>query len=237
MPEGRIVLITGTDTGVGKTHVACGLARALRAAGRSVAVRKPAETGCSPQGGVAAAASEPAAGSSAELVPADALALREAAGSQEPLAAICPVRLAEPLAPAVAARRAGIEIDVAALVRSCRERAGEVDVLLVEGAGGLLVPLHGRYGYADLARDLGARLLIVVGARLGAINHALLTVEAARTRGIDVLGLVVDHLAPRGDLATETLAATLRELADVPVVGEVRFGAEAPAGLVARCLE
>ena len=222
-PRGRIVLVTGTDTGVGKTWIACGLVRALRAGGHTVAVRKPAETGCAPAPsaaarGIAAGDRRPGA---AVLYPADAAALREAADSDEPLEKICAVRLAEPLAPSVAARRAGIEIDVAGLVRSYRERAREVDVLVVEGAGGLLVPLHGRTSYADLAGDLGAGLIVVVGARLGAINHALLTLEAARVRGLRVLGVVVNHFGPDRDLATETLGETLRSIAGVPILAEV----------------
>lgn len=213
----RIWLVTGTDTGVGKTTVACGLARALRSRGVTVAVRKPAETGCETRGG--------------ELFPVDAAALRAAAGSEEALETLCPYRFAEPLAPAVAARRAGRAIDVEAVVGEVLERAGSVDVMLVEGAGGLLVPLRDRYSYAELARDLGARLLLVVGARLGAINHALLTLEVARSRGLEVGGVVVNHFTTVTDLATETLAASLRELTDVPLLAEIRFGADAAASL------
>src|SRR5262252_4630139 len=118
MPRGKILFVTGTDTGVGKTYVACGLLRALRGAGRTVAARKPAETGCAP-------------GAGEVLFPADAAALREAAGGAEPLAAICSVRLAEPLAPAVAAARAGVPIDFERLRAECVARAAEVDVLVV----------------------------------------------------------------------------------------------------------
>jgi dethiobiotin synthetase len=218
MPRGKILFVTGTDTGVGKTYVACGLLRALRAAGRAVAARKPAETGCAP-------------GAGEVLFPADAAALREAAGAAEPLAAVCNVRLAEPLAPAVAAARAGVAIDFERLCADCLARAAEVDVLVVEGAGGLLVPLAGPRSFADLARDIGAELLLVVGARLGAINHALLTVEVARNRGLDVRALVVNQIQPTPDLATETLKATLCDLAGVPTVVEVGHREDAAAAL------
>jgi len=218
MPRGNIVFVTGTDTGVGKTYVACGLLRALRTAGRSVAARKPAETGC-------------AAGQGEMLFPADAAALRDAAGADEPLSAVCGIRLAEPLAPAVAAARAGIAIDVERLRDECLRRAAEVDVLVVEGAGGLLVPLSGHRSFADFAQQLRAELLLVVGARLGAINHALLTLEVARGRALPVRALVVNHFQPGSDSATQTLATTLRELAGVPHVIEVEGGGDAAAAL------
>jgi dethiobiotin synthetase len=212
------VLITGTDTGVGKTWIGCGLVRALRAAGRAVAVRKPLETGCLWQNG--------------ELFPADAAELRRAAGDEEPLEQICTLRLEEPLAPAVAAERAGRVIEPSEIVGEIRAAARRVDVVVVEGAGGLLVPLSGRYGYADLARDLGARLVVVVGARLGAINATLLTLEVAAARGLAVAGLVVNHVSPTADLATETLAASLRSLTDVPILAEVLHGEDPATRLV-----
>lgn len=218
--SGRIVLVTGTDTGVGKTHVACGVLRAARAAGLRVAARKPAETGCD-------------ADADGDLVALDARALHAAAGADEPLHLVCPVRLPDPLAPAVAARRAGLAIDVGEMVAACRRRAAQVDLLLVEGAGGLLVPIVDRFTYADLARDLGARLLVVVGARLGAINHTLLTLEVAARRGLAVAGYVVNHVCAGRDLATDTLAASLRELTDVPCLAEVAHASDAAASLSA----
>ncbi len=215
-----IVLVTGTDTGVGKTYVACGLARAAVAAGLRVAVRKPAETGCSSD-------------ASGRLVPQDALALRDAAGAEEPLETICALALAEPLAPAVAAQRAGKTLDVAALVAGYRRRAAEVDLLLVEGAGGLLVPLAGRTTYLELVHALGATLVVVVGARLGAINHTLLTFAAAAARGVPVAGYVVNHVTSCDDLATQTLAATLREQSALPLLAELGHGEDPSAACAA----
>ncbi|MBM4265606.1 MAG: dethiobiotin synthase [Deltaproteobacteria bacterium] len=215
-----IVLVTGTDTGVGKTWVACGLARALVRSGLRIGVRKPAESGCPVVEG------EPFA--------ADAHALREAAGSVEPIEDVCAVRLLEPLAPGIAARRAGVRIDAAGLARDYRLRAAELDGLLVEGAGGLLVPLADGVSYADFAAALGARLLVVTGARLGAINHTLLTLEVARARGLDVAGVVVNHVLPESDLAIETLAESLRELIEVPVLASVPHGEDAASHLPLR---
>jgi len=218
--SGGILLVTGTDTGVGKTWVSCGVLRAARAAGLRVAARKPAETGCDPD-------------PSGALVGIDAVALQAAAGGDEAVDAVCPIRLPDPLAPAFAARRGGVTIDVPEIVAGCRRRAAEVELLLVEGAGGLLVPIAGRTTYADLARDLGARLLLVVGARLGAINHALLSLEVAAARGVAVAGLVVNHFSKTRDLATDTLATSLRELTDVPLLAEIPHGVD-PASLLTR---
>lgn len=204
-----IVLVTGTDTGVGKTHVSCALLRALRRRGRSVAARKPAESGCAEVAG--------------ELVPADAVALREAAGADEPLATVCGLRLAEALAPGIAAERSGASLDMEALVRAYRARAAAVDLLLVEGAGGLLVPLAGKVDCAELAARLGARLIVVVGVRLGAINHALLTLQAARQRGLAIEGVVLNHLSQDTDSAKKTLRESLARLDPAPILAEIPF--------------
>ena len=204
------ILVTGTDTGVGKTWVSCGLARALTRADRIIAVRKPAESGCELVDG--------------KPFPEDASALRAASGSVEPVEDICAVRLEEALAPGIAAERAGVTIDVEAIVEDYRRRAADLDTLLVEGAGGLLVPLATGVDYADFAGRLGARLLLVTASKLGAINHTLLTLEAARSRGLEVMGIVVNHVTEEEDLATQTLVESLSDLATVPVLGEVGHG-------------
>jgi len=215
-----ITLVTGTDTGVGKTWVACGLARALTDDGWIVAVRKPVESGCELVDG--------------EPFPEDAAALRAASGSLEPVEDICAVRLVEALAPGIAAERAGVRIDVDRLVREYRVRAEDLDCLVVEGAGGLLVPLASGISYADFASRLDARLLVVVAARLGAINHTLLTLEAALARGLEVIGIVVNHASPGEDLATRTLVESLRDLTDVPILAEVPHGADPALHLPSR---
>jgi len=174
----RGVLVTGTDTGVGKTVVACALAAALVRRGLNIAVWKPAETGWNP---------------SAEET-SDAARLRRAASSAEPLELICPYRLREALAPAVAARVEGVSIDVGHLARVCRERRASSDVLIAEGAGGLLVPIVGRTTYADLARDLGLSLLIVAPNRLGVINHTALTARVAAAEGLRVIGFILNSV-------------------------------------------
>jgi dethiobiotin synthetase len=204
----RGFLVTGTDTGVGKTLVACALAAAL-ARRQTVAVLKPVETGCREVDG--------------ELVPDDAVHLRAAAGSDAPLDLICPFRFAEPLAPWVAAVRAGAAIDLDR-IRSCYATlAARADLVLVESAGGLLVPLTRTASFADLAADLGLTLLVVVGSRLGALNQTLLTLECAERRGLAIAGYVLNQLTPEVDLAQQTNADALAQLTDVPCLAKIPF--------------
>ena len=208
MSPARGLLITGTDTGVGKTLVGCALASAL-AAHVSVGVLKPAETGCPTVAG--------------ELVPEDAVRLRAAAHTDEGLDLVCPYRFAEPLAPWIAAERAGRPIDPARIRDCFRQISAAAEVVLVESAGGLLVPLARAYSYAELAAELELSLLVVVGSRLGAINQTLLTIECARRRGLKIAGYVLNQLTPESDLAQETNAQAIAELADSPCVGRISY--------------
>jgi dethiobiotin synthetase len=195
--------VTGTDTGVGKTVVGCAIVRTLRARGVDVAVRKPIETGVGPDG------------------PLDARALREAAASREPLDAICPVALPLPAAPSVAAADADHDIALEPLLEGVRAAIASHAFTLVEGAGGLLVPVSAGYTMADLARDLGLPLVVVARARLGTLNHTRLTLEAARARGLHVAGVVVSHVdGPLSDADAKNLAWLRHELGTL-VVGEI----------------
>ena len=200
------LFVTGTDTGVGKTFVASALATALRARGRRVGVVKPVETGvvCEPE---------------------DALALRAAAGDPAPLDDVCPYRLRAPLAPAVAARLEGVRIDVDHLVALIARRSREVDVLLVEGAGGLLVPIAGRITWAELAARLALPLLIVAANRLGTVNHCALTARAAATAGLRVHGFVLSQPTPQTDESAATNADTIASLTGLPVLAVLSHGA------------
>ncbi|MXY24314.1 MAG: dethiobiotin synthase [Acidobacteria bacterium] len=211
--------ITGTDTGVGKTFVACAIAAALRARGLRVGVMKPVETGCGPAGA---------------RRPRDAAALRAAAGSTLELDTICPWQLAAPLAPDVAARLEGKRIDPAGILSVFREIDRAHDITLVEGAGGLLVPIDGPYTMADLACDLDLPLLVVVNSKLGAINHTLLTLEAAASRGLHVAGYILNRPTPDGDAATVTNADLLARCTDVPCLGAVSW---TPAGAPGAVME
>ena len=204
---GTGIFITGTDTGVGKTLVACGLAALFREYGLRVGVMKPAETGCVEKDG--------------ELVPEDAMRLKEAAGSDEPLENICPYRLVDALAPSVAAERVGVKIDISRIGRIYDAIAARNDVTIVEGAGGLLVPLLPHYTYADLAKLLKIPLVVVAANRLGAINHLLLTLESAAAYGLRMAGYVWTNLEAQPSLAAETNPDALRFLTSIPCLGEI----------------
>ena len=222
---GQGIFITGTDTGVGKTLIACGLAVLLRESGYKVGVMKPAETGCADKDG--------------KPFPQDASYLKEASGCEEPLERVCPYRLPEPLAPSMAAERAGVKIDISYLQALYDEISEKHDITLVEGAGGLLVPLLPHYTYADLAGLLKLPLLVVAANRLGAINHLLLTLEHASCRGLPVLGYILNRLESAPSLATETNAEALLSLTAVPCLGEVPYieGLEAKRSTLADLLE
>jgi dethiobiotin synthetase len=206
---GAGLFITGTDTGVGKTFFACGLAALLRESGCRVGVMKPAETGCVEKDG--------------KPFPEDAAKLKEASGCSVPLEKVCPFQLRDPLAPSMAADREGITINIDRLMGTYNEIRSAHDVTLVEGAGGLMVPLLPSYTYADFARVLKLPTLVVAANRLGAINHLLLTLEHASCKGLRVLGYVLNEIQSGASLAAATNRATLSTLTSVPCVGEFSY--------------
>jgi len=203
------LFITGTDTGVGKTLVACGLAALLRESGYKVGVMKPAETGCEERDG--------------KPFPQDAYLLKEVSGCSEPVEKICPYRLRDPLTPSMAAEREGVKIDISLLEKIYGEISSNHDITLVEGAGGLLAPILPSYTYADLARLLKLPLLVVAANRLGVINHLLLTLEHASCRGLRVLGYVFNRLDAQPSLAADTNREALLSLTAVPCLGEIPY--------------
>lgn len=203
------LFITGTDTGVGKTFVAASLAAFLREQGYRTGVMKPVETGCPEKNGV--------------LIPEDAKHLKETSGCGEPIEKICPYRFHEPLAPSIAAQRANQKIDVDLLLTTYGEISAEYDVTLVEGAGGLMVPLLPSYTYADFARVLKLPLIVVAANKLGVINHLLLTLEHASCKGLIVLGYVLNRISNETTLASETNREVLFGLTAVPCLGELPF--------------
>jgi dethiobiotin synthetase len=193
--QAKGTFITGTDTGVGKTWVACRLAEALRQRGLRVGVFKPAESG---DGG-------------------DALKLKRASGCPLPLSVIRPYHFKQPLAPAVAARLEGKRVSLAKIQAALAELRRDSDVVLIEGAGGLLVPYGPGLDGAALAKALKLPLLIVARAGLGTLNHSLLTLEAARRRRLKVLGVLLNGRVKAGDRSASSNARVLRSLTRVIV--------------------
>jgi dethiobiotin synthetase len=203
----RGCFVTGTDTGVGKTVLAAALVAALRAAGTRVAAFKPVVTGLD----------EPEPGR-----PADHELLGAAAGVAP--ATVAPLRFGPPVSPHLAAELAGTAIEPAALVAAARAAGAQADALIAEGVGGLLVPLTLDYTIRDLAAELALPVVVAARPGLGTISHTLLTVEAARTAGLDVRAVV---LTPWPDEPTamqrsnrEAIARMAAvEVATLPAVG------------------
>ena len=167
----RGYFVTATDTEVGKTAIACGLARLLATHGHDVGVSKPVQSG--------ALADDPAG---------DAMLLRAAADASDAPHDVCPYSFAAPLAPLVASQLESRPVVADVILESIGELARRHDLLVVEGAGGLLVPVGEDWTIADLAGWLGLPLVLVARAGLGTVNHTLLTLEAARARGLESPG-------------------------------------------------
>jgi dethiobiotin synthetase len=208
------LFITGTDTEVGKTYVGALIARALVKKGFRVGVYKPAASGCRREG--------------ERLVSDDAVQLWEAAGRPGPLEKVCPQCFSTPLAPHLAARAEGKEVDVELLRSGLEYWRGRSDVVLVEGAGGLLSPISDSECAFDLARDFGFPLVIVARNVLGVINHTLLMLHAARTLhgGLPVAGIILNHPAPPGDdRSLATNAQEIQRHGQAPILVEVPWNA------------
>lgn len=198
----RVIFVTGSDTSVGKTVFSAQLILALRERGERVMALKPLASGCvldDPRG-------------------EDGEILWQALGREVPFESVALYRMEAPLAPTVAARLAGVEVDREQIRRAVRESAASYDWVIVEGAGGLLSPLVDSWSFADLATECGGALVVVVGSKLGAINHACLTFEVARSRAIPLLGYVLNELSERDGSEEqlrllETNRTLLREVA------------------------
>ncbi|HST68405.1 MAG TPA: dethiobiotin synthase [Solirubrobacterales bacterium] len=193
------VFVTGTGTEVGKTVVAATIARTLADEGRRVAVFKPAVTGLD------------------EGVETDHELLRRASGSNQSDEEIAPYRYGPPASPHLAAALAGEEIDPERLRRAAAAAAEGAEAIVCEGVGGLLVPLSPDYLVRDLAADLGYPLVVVSSPGLGAINHTLLTVEAARAFGLEVAAVVLNPWPGEPSEIERSNRETIASLADVQV--------------------
>jgi dethiobiotin synthetase len=194
----RGVFVTGTDTGVGKTLFSAALLLRLGAAGLRAAACKPVSAGCRREGG--------------RLVNADAELLADAAPAQRSLALVNPVAFEPAIAPHIAAAEAGMLLTAADLVAACRSAAEGAEYLVVEGAGGWRVPLGDTGSLADVAIGLQLPVVLVVGLRLGCLNHALLSAEAIRADGLALAGWVANTLEPAMPRLEENIATLAHRL-------------------------
>lgn len=211
----RGIFITGTDTGVGKTVVAVALLRSLSAAGLRAVGMKPVAAGLEP----------------GETVNADVAALTRASTAAAPPAAVNPFSFVPPVAPHLAAGAAGVELDLDRIAAAYGELAALADCVVVEGAGGALVPLGAHADMLDIPARLGLPVLLVVGLRLGCLNHAFLSALAISARGLRLAGWVVNRIDP-AMAEIDANVATLRERLPAPLVADFgwRAGGEPRAG-------
>jgi len=193
------LFVTGTDTAVGKSVLTAGIACALRARGHSLGVVKPVQSG--------ALATDP---------DGDAMLLKRWTGVPESADEIAPYSFAAPLAPLVAAERAGRTVDRADVLARVRSVAAGYDAVIVEGAGGFFVPVGESWTMADLARELALPVLVVARAGLGTVNHTALTVAAVRRLGLEPAGVILNG---DGDESSRDNARLIERFADVPLLG------------------
>ncbi len=203
----RGVFVTGTDTGVGKTLAACALIHALAARGIRAFPMKPVAAG--------------AAGQGAHAANSDSLALIEAAGlGKGQLGRVTPVLLREPIAPHIAARREAVHISLAPIVAMLDRLRHDAGFLVVEGVGGFCVPLGDGLDTVDLARAIALPVVLVVGLRLGCLNHALLTAQAVTAAGLPLAGWIANAIDPAMAAVDENVDA-LRERLRAPLLGRL----------------
>ncbi len=199
------LFVTGTDTGVGKTFISCALLAGFRRAGLRTAAMKPVASGseATPSG----------------LRNEDALQLAAQSDCKLPYETLNPYTFQPAIAPHIAAQQAGVTMDLQRINRLYREIEAQADICVVEGAGGWLVPLDGAATMADLVVRLGLPVVLVVGMRLGCLNHALLTAESIHARGVEVAGWIANQAESRIMPCREESIATLVGLLPCPLLG------------------
>jgi dethiobiotin synthetase len=243
MPKG--FFITGTDTGVGKTVITAALIKAIGLLGLKVCGMKPLETGClksefkafDPSSGRGFQSSEFKV-KDEELVPSDGMFLREIAGMSDPIDFITPIRFKNPLAPLPASEIEGISVDFQKIQKAYTELSKKYDVIIVEGIGGLLVPITRDYSVLDLAKDFGLPLIIVSRPGLGTINHTMLTVNCATKEGLNVAGIIINYShPPEGTLAEDTNPEIIRQISPVPIIGIFPYLEDLESNTIKRAAE
>lgn len=203
------LFFAGTDTEVGKTYTVCLVARYLRQQGKRVGVYKPVASGCIKKDG--------------ELVAEDAVALWEAAGFPRTLQEVCPQRFVQPLAPPQAAAAEGKSVDIQLLRDGASVWQEDSDVLLIEGAGGLFSPLADGLLNLDLARELGADIVLVTANRLGVIHQVLATCKAAACAGLTPRGIFFSSPDDRDDGSPRSNPQQVARYCNVPILGVIPF--------------
>ena len=204
MPKG--FFITGTDTGVGKTIITAALILAVRRIGFKTGGMKPIETGCLRQGDV--------------LVPSDGMFIKRIAHMEEKIGHITPCCFKSPLAPLPASEIEGIAVDLEKIGKAFADISKKYDVVIVEGIGGLLVPVTKDYSVIDMAKDFHLPLIVVSRPTLGTINHTMLTVNYALKEGLRVAGIIINYnQPPESTLAEATNPEIIKRISPVPVIG------------------
>ena len=198
----RNFIVTGTDTEAGKTYVSCLIVKALRERGVNAAGFKPVACGARQ----------------------DARLLREAGPEGLTLDELNPVFLKNATCPYVAAKLENTQVDKDAIRRAYEALAATHDCVLVEGVGGWEVPIAAGRRFSDMAADFHLPILLVIGNKLGAINHALLTLDAIKARGLECLGIIFNNVKDEWDTACVTNRSMIEEFSDVPVLGELIHG-------------
>jgi dethiobiotin synthetase len=206
LPKG--IFVTGTDTGVGKTVVTSALAWNSKQSGKKVSAMKPVQTGTD----------------SSEFM--DIEFVHRVIESDYNLDEVCPYRFSHPLAPLTAATLIGEKIDLERIKSCFYKLSSTYDTVIVEGAGGLLVPITDDYLMSDLASDLDLPLIIVTRPGLGTLNHTLLTVESAKVRGLNVMGIVINHFPLNPGLAERTNPELIMAMTKEPILGVFPFDPE-----------
>ncbi|MBI4652590.1 dethiobiotin synthase [Candidatus Desantisbacteria bacterium] len=204
------IFITGTDTGIGKTIVSAGIARALSTMGFNIGVMKPIATG--------------AIKSKNGLISEDAIFLKESITSPDPLSLINPSVYYHPLAPSVAAQISGTPVNIKKIMKCFSILKKKHDFIIVEGIGGIMVPITHNYMVADMIKEMNLPAVIVTRPGLGTINHTLLTLECAKTHGIKIKGIIFNHSQPEPKiLAIKTNPEAIKTLSQTEILGTFPF--------------
>lgn len=198
--------VTGTDTGVGKTVIAAALIKAIGMLGGRACAMKPIETGCTREGN--------------SLIPSDGMFLKSIARMDETLNQISPCCYENPLAPMIAAEIEGKSVNLNKIRKAFDGLTRIYQTIVIEGVGGLLVPINKNYFVLDLAKELGLPLIVVSRPDLGTINHTLLTVKYALKEGLKVAGVIINYTyLSEGSKAEETNPQAIKQLSPAPLIG------------------